>query len=136
MAEYRYALRTLTGEGDAPSNVLARVHDTIRPYPGMHLSSCVYGQVDVIDGTWTYCSAGHLPTLLVRAGQVTVLPSPHGPPLGAVPACWRVPAQCGRDDRPDHTMLTFTVAPDISVRSSVPFSILQSWLPQTRDSPL
>jgi serine phosphatase RsbU (regulator of sigma subunit) len=85
MAEYRYALRTLAGEGRPPSNVLTRVHETIRHYPGMRLSSCTYGQIDVTDGTWTYCSAGHLPPLLVRSGEVTVLPSPHGPPLGALP---------------------------------------------------
>src|SRR5262249_49420741 len=57
-----------------------------RHYPGMHLSSCIYGHIDVLNGTWSYCSAGHLPPLLVRAGQVSILPSPHGPPLGAAPA--------------------------------------------------
>lgn len=84
MAEYRYALRTVAGEGGSPPTVVARVHDTTRRYPGMQPSSCVYGQIDLAERTWTYCSAGHLPPLLVRNGEVSALPSPHGPLLGVV----------------------------------------------------
>jgi serine phosphatase RsbU (regulator of sigma subunit) len=82
MAEYRYGLRTLAAQGQSASVTLECLDDVALLFKAPSFSSCVYGILNLLDGTWTYSSAGHLPPLLIRDGKAHTLPAPHGPPIG------------------------------------------------------
>jgi len=82
MAEYRYGLRTLAAQGSSASATLGCLEDVARLFQAPSYSTCVYGVLDLVDGSWTYSSAGHPPPLFIRGGEAQTLPAPHGPPVG------------------------------------------------------
>jgi serine phosphatase RsbU (regulator of sigma subunit) len=83
MAEYRYAMRVIATESPDPATVLERFEAVTAIYRRDIFTSCVYGVIDVSEGTFTFTSAGHPSPLLVRSGRAEPLAAgPHGPVVG------------------------------------------------------
>lgn len=84
MGEVRQAVRAAALDADLPSQVLARVNQTLmlRAVPTM-VTAC-FGIYDPAPSTFTYATAGHpAPILATADGRAVALPS-RGVPLGIV----------------------------------------------------
>jgi serine phosphatase RsbU (regulator of sigma subunit) len=83
MAEYRYAMRVIAPQSPDPATVLERFEALTAIYRRDIFTSCVYGVIDVREGTFTFTSAGHPSPLVVRSGRAEPLAAgPHGPVVG------------------------------------------------------
>ena len=94
MTRLRTAVRMLATSGVSPAGVMRRLNDLMHETDlgsDIDLATIVYGQLDPVAGTLRYCSAGHLPLLLLggdrTGGQrpVSTVPAAGGPPIGVVP---------------------------------------------------
>jgi serine phosphatase RsbU (regulator of sigma subunit) len=80
-------IRKYTFENSSPEMIVAGVNrDFARLSSVAPLSSLFVGRLNAHSGTLDYCSAGHPPALLLRAGGELENLSDGGPVLGVVPA--------------------------------------------------
>ena len=80
-------IRKYTAENSSPETIVAGVNrDFARLSSVAPLSSLFVARLDAYSGTLDYCSAGHPPALLLRAGGELENLSDGGPVLGVVPA--------------------------------------------------
>ena len=80
-------IRTNTTENSRPDAIVAAVNrDFARLSPVVPLSSLFVARLNKISGTLEYCSAGHPPALLLRAGGELETLADGGPVLGVVAA--------------------------------------------------
>jgi hypothetical protein len=87
MGQLRNALRLCALEESSPAKVLARVSRAVHQLAISEMATCVYATLDTSTFTLTWCSAGHLPPLVLSPTAPAWLPSEEpGPPLGATPA--------------------------------------------------
>jgi PAS domain S-box-containing protein len=83
MAHARFSVRTLALTEHRPDRLLDRLDQVIDIFGDDTLVTALYGLLDPQQGTWTYASAGHCPSVLRSAdGSTTLLHSRTGPPLG------------------------------------------------------
>ena len=79
-------VRTHTAENSSPEVIVAGVNrDFARMSPAAPLSSLFVARLNASLSTLDYCSAGHPPALLLRAGGELESLSDGGPVLGVVP---------------------------------------------------
>ena len=79
-------IRKYTAENSSPETIVAGVNrDFARLSSVAPLSSLFVGRLNAASGTLDYCSAGHPPALLLRAGGELENLSEGGPVLGVVP---------------------------------------------------
>ena len=79
-------IRTHTAENSSPETIVAEVNrDYARLSAVAPLSSLFVARLNADSGTLDYCSAGHPPALLLRAGDELERLSDGGPVLGVVP---------------------------------------------------
>jgi serine phosphatase RsbU (regulator of sigma subunit) len=93
-------IRTHTAENSSPETIVAGVNrDFARLSAVAPLSSLFVARLNADSGTLDYCSAGHPPALLLRAGDELERLSDGGPVLGVVPGakfdCGTVRLQSG-----------------------------------------
>jgi len=82
-------IRKYTAENSSPETIVAGVNrDFARLSSVAPLSSLFVARLNAFSGTLDYCSAGHPPALLLRAGGELENLSDGGPVLGVVPAAW------------------------------------------------
>jgi sigma-B regulation protein RsbU (phosphoserine phosphatase) len=82
-------VRTHTAANSSPEAIAAGVNrDFARMSPAVPLSSLFVARLDASLSTLDYCSAGHPPALLLRAGGKLETLSDGGPVLGVVPGAW------------------------------------------------
>jgi serine phosphatase RsbU (regulator of sigma subunit) len=75
MGELRHALRAFVSEGHPPVAITGLVNEVLRRYhPGLIATLCLV-LLDAADGELTIVNCGHMPPLLVAAGQ----DGPDGP---------------------------------------------------------
>ena len=80
-------IRNYTAENSSPETIVAGVNrDFARMSAVAPLSSMFVARLNAESGTLDYCSAGHPPALLLRAGGELENLSDGGPVLGVVPA--------------------------------------------------
>lgn len=80
-------IRNYTADNSSPETIVAGVNrDFARLSAVAPLSSLFVARLDEGSGTLDYCSAGHPPALLLRAGGELENLSEGGPVLGVVPA--------------------------------------------------
>jgi serine phosphatase RsbU (regulator of sigma subunit) len=94
MSRLRTVVRMLATNGVSPAGVMGRLNDVMHESDiraDIDLATLVYAQLDPATGTLRYCSAGHLP-LLVLAGDrgaphraVSSIAAVGGPPIGVIP---------------------------------------------------
>lgn len=74
MALTRTLVRAAVIETSSPAEALCRVNDLLLPdtQQGMFVTA-VYGELDLMEGRFTYVNAGHNPPFLVRGSQVEKL---------------------------------------------------------------
>ncbi|WP_168211900.1 SpoIIE family protein phosphatase [Ruania zhangjianzhongii] len=87
MGQLRSVLRTFANELHDPGTVLSRLDGMVESMRIRRPASLVYATLQpsaVTPGEWTlrYSSAGHLPGLVVSAGEVTEMSSARGPLMG------------------------------------------------------
>jgi serine phosphatase RsbU (regulator of sigma subunit) len=84
MGRLRNALRAYAIDGDAPTDVLLRLHRLTEAFDDVPFATVLYLMLDASTGEGRLATAGHLPPLLVGpggdAGYASLCP---GPPLGA-----------------------------------------------------
>jgi DNA-binding response OmpR family regulator len=94
MGELRHALRAYAIDGYGPQAVVERLDRLIRRFHPTMLTTLVYGVVDAATGQFSFCNAGHLPPLILRADGSSAFLTSHGcllgvgderPPLETVP---------------------------------------------------
>jgi serine phosphatase RsbU (regulator of sigma subunit) len=84
MGQLRNALRVCALDDASPAKVLTRVNRAVHQLAISELATCVYATLDTSTLTLTWCSAGHLPPLVMSRTGSSWLPSDEpGPPLGA-----------------------------------------------------
>ena len=82
-------VRTHTAANSSPEAIVAGVNrDFARMSPAAPLSSLFVARLNASLSTLDYCSAGHPPALLLRAGGKLESLSDGGPVLGVVPGAW------------------------------------------------
>jgi serine phosphatase RsbU (regulator of sigma subunit) len=87
MGQLRNAMRLCALDETSPAKVLTRVNRAVHQLAISELATCVYATLDTSTLTLTWCSAGHLPPLVLSRTGASWLPSDEpGPPLGAMPA--------------------------------------------------
>ena len=74
MALTRTLVRAAVIETSSPAEALGRVNDLLLPdtQQGMFVTA-VYGELDLMEGRFTYVNAGHNPPFLVKGSQVEKL---------------------------------------------------------------
>ena len=94
MTRLRSLVRMLATSGTSPAGVMRRLNDALHESPmraDIDLATLVHAQLDPATGTLLYCSAGHLPMLVLPTWRapyrrtVTPIPAIGGPPIGVVP---------------------------------------------------
>jgi len=86
MGQLRNALRLCALDDSSPAKVLGRVNRAVHELAISDLATCVYATLDTSTLALTWCSAGHLPPLVLSPTGPAWLPSEEpGPPLGATP---------------------------------------------------
>jgi serine phosphatase RsbU (regulator of sigma subunit)/anti-sigma regulatory factor (Ser/Thr protein kinase) len=83
MGQVRAALRAYAVQDQAPAEVLTSADELVRGLAEDVLVTCVYAVLDPRDGSLALANAGHVPPLLLGAGEAPVLLGSTGPPLGA-----------------------------------------------------
>jgi sigma-B regulation protein RsbU (phosphoserine phosphatase) len=78
-------VRTHTAASSSPETIVAGVNRDLARVSAAPLSSLFVGRLNASSGTLDYCSAGHPPALLLRAGGELESLSDGGPVLGFVP---------------------------------------------------
>jgi len=119
MARLRTAVRMLATSGVSPAGVMRRLNDLMHEtdmVADIGLATLVYAQYDPPTATLRYCSAGHLPLLLLSADPegdhepprraVSPVPAIGGPPIGVIPE-WRYQEQ-GVSLEPGSALIGFT----------------------------
>ena len=84
MASLRFAIRAYAAQGDAPSQILAKLCSLLDIGREGHFATVLCGHVDQDRRKLALSSAGHLPPLLVSNGQGTFVDLVIGPPIGTV----------------------------------------------------
>ena len=82
MGELRHALRAYAIDGYGPLAVVERLDRLIHRFHPMMLTTLVYGVVDAAVDEFTFCNAGHLPPLMLRADGSSAFATLHGSLLG------------------------------------------------------
>jgi len=119
MTRLRTAVRMLATSGVSPAGVMRRLNDLMHEtdmVSDIDLATLVYAQLDPGTDTLRYCSAGHLPLLLLAAEPddmdgtprraVSPVPAVGGPPIGVIPE-WRYSEQAVTLE-PGGTLIGFT----------------------------
>jgi hypothetical protein len=83
MISMRNALRGLAMTGAPPAQLLAWLNTSAAALPERISGTVLCGVYDPPTATLVWARAGHLPPLLVRDGEASLLPLPAGPLLGA-----------------------------------------------------
>jgi len=93
MTRLRTVVRMLATSGVSPSGVMRRLNDVMHETDmgaDIDLATLVYAQLDPDSGMLRYCSAGHLPLLLLAADRdtphraISPIPAVGGPPIGVI----------------------------------------------------
>jgi PAS domain S-box-containing protein len=83
MAVARFSLRALALTEPRPDVVLDRLNKTVKTFEGDTMITALYGVLDPHEHTWTYASAGHMPSVLRQgSGSACFLDDQPDPPLG------------------------------------------------------
>ncbi|HEY6798541.1 MAG TPA: SpoIIE family protein phosphatase [Kineosporiaceae bacterium] len=94
MTRLRTVVRMLGTSGVSPAGVMRRLNDVMLETDmgaDIDLATLVYAQLDPVTGLLQYCSAGHLPLLLLAGDRgaarraVSPIPAVGGPPIGVIP---------------------------------------------------
>ncbi|MFD7227699.1 SpoIIE family protein phosphatase [Streptomyces sp. NPDC059881] len=86
MVALRNALRGLAFTGHSPARLMAWLNEVTLHTHGRPTATAVCALYDPSDRSLCWASAGHLPLLLLRAGEAGFLEPPRNILLGAVPA--------------------------------------------------
>ena len=94
MGQLRTALHAYALEDHGPGRTLELVDRFVQAMPDSPMATAAYGVLDTNTGLLTVASAGHLPPLLVRRGEVSAIDLVPAAPLGAIPyaSCTEVEA--------------------------------------------
>lgn len=93
MSRLRTVVRMVTSSAVSPAGVMRRLNDVMHETDissDIAMATLVHGQLDPGTGTLVYCSAGHLPMVVLpasregRARVASPVPSIGGPPIGVV----------------------------------------------------
>jgi PAS domain S-box-containing protein len=106
MGLVRNALRAYAVYADGPGEVLRRLYGMTDAYGDVPFATVLYLVFDPATGRGTYATAGHLPPLLVGAGEPEYLRGAPCPPLGSPP-----PAACAEhavELAPGSTLVLYT----------------------------
>jgi serine phosphatase RsbU (regulator of sigma subunit)/anti-sigma regulatory factor (Ser/Thr protein kinase) len=82
MGQLRTAVRTLARLDLPPAQILSLLDELVGELDGDQMVTCFYGVHDPATGTLVWCSAGHPPPVVRRAGATARLGGPPGAPLG------------------------------------------------------
>jgi PAS domain S-box-containing protein len=94
MTRLRTVVRMLATSGVSPAGVMRRLNDVMHETDmgaDIDLATLLYAQFDPVTGLLHYCSAGHLPLLLLAPDPaaerraVSPVPAVGGPPIGVIP---------------------------------------------------
>jgi serine phosphatase RsbU (regulator of sigma subunit)/anti-sigma regulatory factor (Ser/Thr protein kinase) len=95
MGQLRSSIRAFAALDLAPSTVAEKLNEIIVDLPDEQIATFLYAVFDADTRTLTYTSAGHLPPVIVTAGEVaSALSSSHGPPLGIPSATYEQDTIC------------------------------------------
>ncbi len=83
MGQLRAAVRALAKLELPPGEVLEHLDGIVQDLEGDNIVTCVYAVFDSTDQVLRYANAGHVPPVLVKAGEEPQLLEAGGPPLGA-----------------------------------------------------
>jgi anti-sigma regulatory factor (Ser/Thr protein kinase)/putative methionine-R-sulfoxide reductase with GAF domain len=84
MGQLRTALHAYALEDHGPARTLELVDRFVQALPGSPMATAAYAVLDTNTGTLSVASAGHLPPLIVRSGEVSTVGTVPSAPLGAV----------------------------------------------------
>jgi len=82
MARLRFTMQAYLLEGHPPDQVLSMCSHQLDVSVDGHFSTALVGTGDLVTGQVTLANAGHLPPLLVSAGEARFVPTEVGPPIG------------------------------------------------------
>lgn len=82
MGQLRTAVQTLAALDLPPDQVLRQLDNIAQRLGETYLATCLYVVYDPVARRCTFANAGHLPPVLVRAGEAVLLDVPEGVPIG------------------------------------------------------
>ncbi len=85
MGQLRTALHAYAIEDHGPARTLEFVDRFLAAMPGYAIATAAYAVLDPENGSLRLASAGHLPPIVIGAGQARVIEIEPAPPLGAFP---------------------------------------------------
>lgn len=82
MGQLRNSLRAYAIEGHSPGNVVDRLNRLVRDLEQGWMATLLYMVLSPDDSQVTFANAGHMPAMVLEAGDARFIDAHRGPPLG------------------------------------------------------